>query len=74
MTKTIFITGATAGFGKAMAERYASEGWKLILTGRRSDRLDKLKTALAPASVHTICFDIRDRKSTRDAVDRKSVV
>lgn len=68
MTKTIFITGATAGFGKAMAERYAAEGWKLILTGRRADRLDKLKTALAPALVHTLCFDIRDREATQNAV------
>ena len=68
MTKTIFITGATAGFGKAMAQRYASAGWKLVLTGRRAARLDELKTALAPASVHTICFDIRDRTAAQDAV------
>ena len=68
MTKTVFITGATAGFGKAMARRYASEGWKLVLTGRRPERLDELKSSLAPASVHTICFDIRDRESVRDAV------
>ncbi len=68
MTKTVFITGATAGFGKAMARRYASAGWKLVLTGRRPERLDELKSSLAPASVHTICFDIRDRESVRDAV------
>jgi len=68
MTKTAFITGATAGFGKAMAERYASEGWQLVLTGRRTERLDELKAALAPAPVHTICFDIRDRKACQYAV------
>ena len=68
MPKTIFITGATAGFGKAMAERYAKEGWQLIVTGRRTDRLDELKAALAPAKVHTIPFDIRDRQACDDAV------
>ncbi|BDQ34023.1 SDR family oxidoreductase [Pseudodesulfovibrio portus] len=68
MQKTIFITGATAGFGKAMAERYAREGWQLILSGRRAERLDELKAALAPAKVHTVVFDVRDRKACEEAV------
>ena len=68
MQKTVFITGATAGFGKAMAERYAREGWKLVLTGRRQDRLEELEQALAPAPVHTLCFDVRDRAACFDAV------
>lgn len=68
MPKTVFITGATAGFGKAMAQRYAAEGWKIIVTGRRDERLEALKTELAPASVHTICFDVRDRQAAFDAV------
>jgi NADP-dependent 3-hydroxy acid dehydrogenase YdfG len=68
MQKTVFITGATAGFGKAMAERYAQEGWKLVLTGRREERLEELKQALAPAPVHTLCFDIRDRNACSEAV------
>ncbi|MBC16141.1 MAG: NAD(P)-dependent oxidoreductase [Desulfovibrio sp.] len=69
MSKTVLITGATAGFGKAMAERYAAEGWKIIVTGRRQERLDELKTALAPASVHTICFDVRDKQAVDNAID-----
>ncbi|MEF2229463.1 MAG: SDR family oxidoreductase [Pseudodesulfovibrio sp.] len=68
MQKTVLITGATAGFGKAMAERYAREGWRLILTGRRADRLAELQAALAPAPVHTLCFDIRDRAACEAAV------
>lgn len=68
MVRTVFITGATAGFGKAMAERYAREGWQIVATGRRADRLEELKTALAPASVHTICFDVRDRAACQAAV------
>lgn len=68
MTQTILITGATAGFGKAMAERYAAEGWQIVATGRRADRLESLKEALAPAKVHTLCFDIRDKEACFAAV------
>ncbi|CCH49038.1 SDR family oxidoreductase [Pseudodesulfovibrio piezophilus] len=68
MSKTVFITGATAGFGKAMAERYAAEGWQLIVSGRREDRLEELKAELAPTAVHTVCFDVRDREATQAAI------
>lgn len=68
MPKTVFITGATAGFGKAMAERYAKEGWQLIITGRRQERLDEMKAALAPTPVHTIRYDVRDKQAAFDAV------
>jgi len=40
MPKIVLITGATSGFGKACAEKFASEGYDLILNGRREDRLD----------------------------------
>lgn len=68
MQKTVFITGATAGFGKAMAERYAAEGWRIIVTGRRQERLDELKASLTDTLVHTICFDIRDKAACETAV------
>lgn len=61
MSKTICITGATAGFGEAMARRFAAEGWRLVITGRRADRLRALAESLAPAEVHTAAFDVRDR-------------
>lgn len=67
MSKTVLITGATAGFGKAMAERYAAEGWQIIATGRREDRLAELKDALS-TPVHTICFDIRDKAACEEAI------
>lgn len=68
MSKIVFITGGTAGFGKAMAERYAKEGWKIVITGRRQERLDEMKEILAPAPVHTICYDVRDKQAAFDAV------
>jgi 3-hydroxy acid dehydrogenase/malonic semialdehyde reductase len=69
--KTIFITGATAGFGKAIAYHFAQHGWNLILTGRRKDRLDTMEkdiTRNQAVQVLTLCFDIRDREATAMAV------
>ena len=42
MTRTVFITGVTAGIGAAAARKFASEGWQVVGTGRRRDRLDAL--------------------------------
>ena len=43
MTKTILITGATAGFGEAAARKFAAGDWRIIGTGRRGDRLRALQ-------------------------------
>lgn len=62
--KTICITGATAGIGEATASLLAQNGHRLILTGRRRDRLEKLKTDLVEAyeiDCLTLAFDIRNR-------------
>jgi len=70
--KIIFITGATAGFGKAIAYQFAQHGWNLVLTGRRQDRLDAIeKDILAnyPVKVHSLCFDVRDRKQTEQMIN-----
>ena len=40
MTRTVLVTGATAGFGEATARRFSKAGWNVIITGRRADRLD----------------------------------
>lgn len=60
MSKTVLITGATAGFGLSAARRFVAEGWKVIATGRRAERLEALKAELGADKVHTCAFDIRD--------------
>ncbi len=69
MKKTVFITGATAGFGKSCVKRFADEGWQLVLAARRSDRLQALKSELEnKIPVHIITLDVRDRKKVDEAV------
>ncbi len=66
----MLITGATAGIGEATAEILAKNNFDLILTGRRNDRLEKIKSALkGSCKVHTLCFDIRDRKQVDQAIE-----
>lgn len=62
MSKTILITGATSGFGAASARRFAAEGWRVILTGRRVNRLEQMQAELGTAVRQIIPLDIRDRE------------
>ncbi|TAM17770.1 MAG: SDR family NAD(P)-dependent oxidoreductase [Rhodanobacter sp.] len=66
-TKTAWITGATSGFGAATVERFVSEGWRVIASGRRADRLQKLVDAHGADRVHATAFDIRDEAALRAA-------
>ena len=59
MTRTIFITGATAGIGEAAARKFAAGGWHVIGTGRRAERLDALAADLGNA-FRPIELDMRD--------------
>ncbi|CAG8869419.1 Sulfoacetaldehyde reductase [Pseudomonas fluorescens] len=69
MTSTVFITGATSGFGEACARRFAEAGWSLVLTGRRQERLDALCAELSVITkVHGLVVDVRDRKAMEEAI------
>ena len=61
--KTALITGATSGIGKATAYKFATEGIRLVLCGRRKERLEELQNELGKKTdVHIESFDVRDRK------------
>jgi 3-hydroxy acid dehydrogenase / malonic semialdehyde reductase len=64
---TIFITGATSGFGAACARRFARDGARLVVAGRRRERLEALRAGL-DVPVHVACFDVRDRTAVDRAV------
>ena len=62
MSETVFITGATSGIGRASAEIYAQNKYKLIICGRRENRLKQLKKQLGVnTSIEYLVFDVRDK-------------
>lgn len=66
-----FISGATSGIGKATAELFAKEGWNLIITGRRKDRLEELASKLSQENkinVRALCFNIANRQELRNQI------
>ncbi|WP_126247666.1 SDR family NAD(P)-dependent oxidoreductase [Chitinophaga rhizosphaerae] len=70
--KTALITGATAGFGEACAERFAREGYRLIVTGRRQERLAALQQQLEESfgtEVMPLQFDVRSRDAVTAALE-----
>lgn len=70
MKKIVFITGATSGFGRACAWRFANEGWRLILAARRNERLKELQKELGKMEpVHIITMDVRNRKAVQVATE-----
>lgn len=69
MNRTILITGATSGFGEACARKFAASGDRLILTGRRKERLEALKRELGDrVQVLPLVFDVRDKDAVFGAI------
>jgi len=57
----VFVTGATSGFGAAIARRFAAEGHRIIAAGRRQERLSALAAEFAAGRVHAVTLDVRHR-------------
>jgi NADP-dependent 3-hydroxy acid dehydrogenase YdfG len=69
--KIILITGATAGFGKAIAYKFAEHGWNIIITGRREKRLNEIESDLKKqfeVKALALCFDVRNKKEVNEAI------
>ncbi|MGY1410711.1 MULTISPECIES: SDR family NAD(P)-dependent oxidoreductase [unclassified Luteimonas] len=69
MPRTILITGATAGFGAAAVRRFLDDGWRVVATGRRAERLQALVDAHGSERLHVAAFDIRDPVAMDAALD-----
>ncbi|MCL5127054.1 SDR family NAD(P)-dependent oxidoreductase [Algibacter sp. L4_22] len=70
MTRTALITGATSGIGKATAYEFAKNGIRLILCGRRLERLNIIQKELKLLTdVHILNFDVRNKQATLAAID-----
>ena len=64
MSKIILITGASSGFGKAIAEKFAAGGWNLILTARRKEKLAEVASAIESkygVKTLSLIFDVQDK-------------
>ena len=69
MSKIILVTGASSGFGKAIATKFAAGGWNVILTARRKEKLDELSKALESnygIKTLSLIFDVQDKKAVFD--------
>jgi len=70
MKKIIMVTGATAGFSKAIVVKFAANGYNVIITGRRKERLDEVAKELAELNIKVLAlnFDVRKRYEVEDAI------
>jgi 3-hydroxy acid dehydrogenase / malonic semialdehyde reductase len=64
----VFITGASSGFGAAIARRFAARGMRVIATARRGDKLEALATELGHELVIPLVLDVRNRSAVQEAV------
>jgi 3-hydroxy acid dehydrogenase/malonic semialdehyde reductase len=64
----VFVTGATSGFGAAIARRFAADGHHIIAAGRRQERLQSLRQELGASKIHPLKLDVRDRAAVDAAV------
>lgn len=66
---TVFITGASSGFGEACARKFAAQGRRLVISARRTQRIEKLAAELSKTTdILPLTMDVRDRKSVEDVI------
>src|SRR5260221_12830913 len=68
MSMTVFVTGASAGFGAAMARKFITEGHRVVAAGRRQERLKALAGELGTDRIYPVLLDVRDRSAVEAAV------
>ncbi|QCR23300.1 SDR family NAD(P)-dependent oxidoreductase [Pontibacter sp. SGAir0037] len=69
MPKIALVTGATSGIGRATAIALAKQGYQIIATGRRTERLQELQQDLADTPMLPLTFDVRDKEAVQQAID-----
>lgn len=70
MTKIALVTGATSGIGRATARILAKNNYKIILCGRRKERLELLEKELSEfTEIQTLCFDVRDKDAVFESIN-----
>lgn len=72
LERIVLCTGATSGFGKAIATKFAFEGYNLIIAGRRQERLERLSEELKTnfgSDVKWLCFDVRNNEEVIDQLN-----
>ena len=70
MSRRALVTGATSGIGRATAQILAKNNYKIILCGRREDRLALLEKELSEyTEIHTLVFDVRDKKAVFEKIN-----
>ena len=68
--KVVIITGASSGIGKALAEKYALEGWNIVIAARRMDRLEALEEKFGKETILSVKTDVTNESDCKNLVEK----